>query len=98
MTMGESGMGDMSTMGMTNPANSIPMLGGPGPAGNIDMGGMFTILKVRKELKGDEDPGWYEHPAGTVAGVATGEELKRDGVEVPAAATLPAARPAHRHH
>jgi hypothetical protein len=33
------------------------------------MGGMFTVLKVRDGQKpGDySDPGWYKHPAGTVA-------------------------------
>jgi hypothetical protein len=33
------------------------------------MGGMFTVVKVRKDQKpGDyKDPGWYKHPAGTVA-------------------------------
>jgi len=33
------------------------------------MGGMFTVLKVREDIrKGDyADPGWYEHPKGTVA-------------------------------
>jgi manganese oxidase len=32
------------------------------------MGGMFTMLKVRDRLGSyDVDPGWYEHPKGTVA-------------------------------
>ena len=33
------------------------------------MGGMFSVVKVRKEQKrGDyTDPGWFRHPAGTVA-------------------------------
>ena len=31
------------------------------------MGGMFTVLKVRDGLTGYADPGWYRHPAGTVA-------------------------------
>ncbi|HBQ18496.1 MAG TPA: copper oxidase, partial [Myxococcales bacterium] len=48
----------------------------------IDMGGMFTILKVREDLTSyDEDPGWYEHPQGTVARPATAAELAADGVE-----------------
>jgi hypothetical protein len=35
---------------------------------------MFTVVKVRKEQKpGDYgDPGWYAHPAGTVAYEWTG--------------------------
>jgi len=38
------------------------------------MGGMFSMLKVRKNQKpGDyRDPGWYKHPAGTVAYEWTG--------------------------
>jgi FtsP/CotA-like multicopper oxidase with cupredoxin domain len=79
MTMGQSGMGDM--MKMQLPDNSISMLGGDGPFGLIDMGGMFTILKVRKKLEGDKDPGWFEHPAGTVAGEASAADLSRDGIK-----------------
>ena len=38
------------------------------------MGGMFSILKVRKDQKpGDySDPGWYQHPKGAVASPWTG--------------------------
>jgi manganese oxidase len=90
MTMGHTGMGEMAEMGMAVPKNSIPMLGGKGPFGLIDMGGMFTILKVRKELKSYDDPGWYEHPAGTVAAPTTAEELRRDGINVQAPTTRPA--------
>lgn len=50
MTMGETGMGDM--MQMAQPQNSISMTGGKGPYGDIDMGGMFTLLKVRDRLSG----------------------------------------------
>jgi FtsP/CotA-like multicopper oxidase with cupredoxin domain len=78
MTMGESGMGEMGEMGMSVPRNSIPMLGAPGKHGYIDMGGMFTILKVRENLTSYDDPGWYENPPGTLAGVASNEELQRD--------------------
>jgi hypothetical protein len=33
------------------------------------MGGMFSVVKVREGLARDDyrDPGWYQHPAGTVA-------------------------------
>lgn len=82
MTMGSEGMGDMAEMGMRVPANSIPMVGAHGPHDYITMGGMFTILKVRDELDGDGDPGWYEAPPGTRAEPATAEELERDGVQV----------------
>jgi hypothetical protein len=43
---------------------------------------MFTILKLRKQLSGDGDPGWYEHPADSVAREATTDELSRDGIKV----------------
>jgi FtsP/CotA-like multicopper oxidase with cupredoxin domain len=82
MTMGHTGMGNMGAMGMPGPKNSIPMRGGAGPFGHIDMGGMFTLVKVRERLTGDGDPGWYQHPAGTVAEAATQDELRRDGIEI----------------
>ena len=66
---------------MELPDNSISMIGGDGPFGLIDMGGMFTILKVREQLTGDDDPGWYDHPAGTVAGEAAADDLARDGIK-----------------
>lgn len=83
MTMGEAGMGDMATMGMPVPKNSIPMVGGAGPFDYITMGGMFTILKVREQLSGgDEDPGWYDNPPGTVAERASAADLRADGITV----------------
>ena len=81
MTMGEGGMGDMGDMGMAVPRNSIPMVGGRGKHDYITMGGMFTVLKVRDELKSYEDPGWFENPAGTLSIEATSTELERDGVD-----------------
>ena len=80
MTMGSTGMGDMHAM--DQPDNSISMMGGKGPFGTIDMGGMFTIVKVRDRLDDPDDPAWYEHPAGTVAGEATSDELTRDGIKI----------------
>ena len=62
------------------PPNSIPMFGAPGPFGFINMGGMFTVLKVREKLPEGGDPGWYEHPPGTVADVAVLADLHRDGI------------------
>ncbi len=81
MTMGQKGMGGMGEMGMEVPKNSVPMKGGAGPFGMIDMGGMFTILKVRESLTEGEDPGWYRNPEGTVARVATSSELASDGID-----------------
>jgi len=80
MVMGQDGMGEM---GMKNPRNSIPMIGGEGPFGYITMGGMFTVFKVREGVTSYEDPGWYNHPSGTVAEVAPEDDLKRDGIELP---------------
>jgi hypothetical protein len=84
MTMGQAGMGGMGEhmVHMGVPRNSIPMVGGPGPFAYIDMGGMFTILKVREQVSGYDDPGWYEHPAGTVADAASADDLRRDEVDV----------------
>ena len=65
MAMGETGMGGMMDMG--RPKNTLPMMTGTGPFGPIEMGGMFTVLKVRDGITTFEDPGWYQHPAGTVA-------------------------------
>ncbi|MGH8018150.1 MAG: multicopper oxidase domain-containing protein, partial [Opitutaceae bacterium] len=78
MTMGQDGMGEMGGMGMAVPPNSIPMVGGEGPFGYITMGGMFTILKVRDGIESYDDPGWYQHPPGTVARLAEQSELSRD--------------------
>jgi manganese oxidase len=85
MTMGQTGM-DMGKMAevMPYPKNTISMKGAPGPFGDyISMGGLFTIVKVRDQLKGyDEDPGWYKHPAGTVAMKASDADLARDGIDL----------------
>lgn len=82
MTMAESGMGGMGAMEMPSPPNSIPMRGAPGPHGYIDMGGMFTLLKVRENVNGYDDPGWYKTPPGEIASRASAEELKRDGIAI----------------
>jgi FtsP/CotA-like multicopper oxidase with cupredoxin domain len=81
MTMGASGMGDMGDMAMATPKNSIPMMGGRGQFGTIDMGGMFTLVKVRDRLSGYDDPGDYRFPPGTVAAPATSAELSRDLID-----------------
>jgi FtsP/CotA-like multicopper oxidase with cupredoxin domain len=81
MTMGHDGMAGMAEMGMPVPPNSIPMVGGAGPFGLIDMGGMFTILKVRQHPEQEDGSGWYQHPKGTVALVASPERLRSDGID-----------------
>ena len=70
--MGQSGMSehaDHVAAGLPGPANTLPMMTGQGPFGALEMGGMFTVVKVRDDIApGDfRDPGWYRNPAGTVA-------------------------------
>jgi hypothetical protein len=65
--------------GMAQPVNSIAMMGAPGPHGTIDMGGMFTLLKIRDRL--ERDPGWYSAPTTTTASEASADDLHRDGIE-----------------
>jgi hypothetical protein len=65
MMMGQSGMGDMMDMGA--PPNMAAVPGAAGPFHRIEMSGMFTVVKVREGIASYEDPGWYAHPADTVA-------------------------------
>ena len=69
MPMGSQGMAEMGEMEMAAPDNTLPMMTGFGQFGPIEMGGMFTVVKVREGLARDDykDPGWYQHPEGTVA-------------------------------
>jgi len=73
MAMGEHGMAEHQMhvdMGHhSGPPNTLAMMAGKGPYGNLEMGGMFTVIKVRDDLaSGDySDPGWYRSPEGTVA-------------------------------
>jgi hypothetical protein len=62
------------------------MLGGQGPFGVIDMGGMFNIVKVRDNIDYGRDPGWYKQPPGTSAR------------RVDTMSTTPAQQPAHEGH
>ena len=92
MSMGDKGMADMGEMQMPIPDNTLPMMTGQGPFGAIEMGGMFTTVKVREGLAKNDyrDPGWYEHPKGTVSYEWTGpaeepvrrSEIHNPGVEV----------------
>ena len=52
MVMGERGMSDMAEMQMPLPGNSIPMMTGRGPFGSVEMGGMLSVVKVRKHSHG----------------------------------------------
>lgn len=79
MAMGKTGMAEMSEMSramkMPLPENTLPMMTGVGQFGAIDMGGMFSTLKVREGLARDDykDPGSYQFPKGTVAYEFVGE-------------------------
>lgn len=73
MAMGKNGMAEhqqhTDSGHMTGPENTLAMMMGQGPHGNLEMGGMFTVIKVRDDLaKGDyTDPGWYASPKAEVA-------------------------------
>jgi hypothetical protein len=79
MAMGKTGMAEMSEMSramkMPLPENTLPMMTGVGQFGAIDMGGMFSTLKVREGLARDDykDPGAYRFPEGSVAYEFVGE-------------------------
>jgi hypothetical protein len=68
-------------MEMPLPENTLPMMTGQGQYGPINMGGMFSVLKVREDLAKDDykDPGAYVHPQNTRAYEYTGDvpEVKR---------------------
>jgi hypothetical protein len=87
--MGSRGMAEMGEMEMAMPDNTLPMMTGFGQFGAMEMGGMFTVVKVREGLPADDykDPGWYRHPRGTVA-------FEHAGPTAPAAQPPPA--PAQR--
>ena len=50
MPMGTAGMAEMGEMEMPLPDNTLPMMTGFGQFGPIEMGGMFTVVKVREGL------------------------------------------------
>ena len=98
MVMGERGMADMAEMDMPLPENTEKMMTGEGPFGSVEMGGMFSMVKVRANQKaGDyKDPGWFKHPAGTVAHEWTGalpdpSRFSADGGQTMKAQNMPAA-------
>jgi manganese oxidase len=67
--MGSAGMADMGVMEHAMPDNTLPMMTGFGQFGPIEMGGMFSLFKVREDLDPNDysDPGPYRNPEGTVA-------------------------------
>jgi FtsP/CotA-like multicopper oxidase with cupredoxin domain len=102
MAMGQHGMAEMGDMEMPLPDNTLPMMTGQGPFGAIGMGGMFSVVKVRDDIRpGDyKDPGWYAHPPGTQAREYTGAlpDAPRAAAPQPDAATVKARKPAAGHH
>jgi hypothetical protein len=95
--MGTGGMADMGSMEMPMPDNTLPMMTGFGQFGPLEMGGMFTVMKVREGLAANDyrDPGNYVNPEGTVArevAIAAEPSVPRAG----SPSTGPAA-PVHRH-
>jgi len=76
MAMGSSGMAEHAEHSKHMPGlpNTLPMMTGTGPFGPIEMGGMFTVVKIREHLESYEDPGWYDYPEGTVAYRVDGAE------------------------
>ncbi len=94
MVMGERG-GSMGDMEMPLPDNTLPMMSGQGPFGGVEMGGMYTVVKVRKDQKpGDyKDPGWYQHPAGTVAYEWKGDVPTTARSNAAGGQSMPAANP-----
>ncbi|HVK55728.1 MAG TPA: copper oxidase [Burkholderiales bacterium] len=93
MVMGDKGMADMGEMQMPLPDNTLPMMTGSGQFGALEMGGMFTVVKVRDGIGRNDykDPGWYKHPPGSVAYEWTGsqQEIPSSG-KAPGASSAPA--------
>jgi hypothetical protein len=86
-------------MGMAGPANTLPMMAGQGQFGPIEMGGMFTVVKVRDDQAADDyrDPGWYRYPKGKIARRVSsdadfGQPVRRDPY-APAQLSQPPAEP-----
>lgn len=69
MAMGESGMAEHQVhtdMGhMPGPENTLPMMMGEGLYGKLEMGGMFSMIRVRDQLGDKAD--LYRAPEGTQA-------------------------------
>jgi hypothetical protein len=67
----------------------------PGPFGPIEMGGMFTSFKVRKNLGANDygDPGWYQQPKGTRAYEWQGAPFDAKAPARPRPAPLPVPPP-----
>lgn len=69
--MGINGMGELFEMHHHSKKNkglhNLSPMGSPGPYGTIELGGMFTVFKVREGITNYNDPGWYMQPPGSSA-------------------------------
>lgn len=94
MSMGNTGMAEMSAMQMPLPDNTLPMMTGEGPFGSVEMGGMFSVVKVRRDQKaGDyKDPGWYKHLPGTMAYEYTGALVQTRRIQAEGGQSMPRAQ------
>jgi hypothetical protein len=94
MPMGSTGMAEMGAMEMPMPGNTLPMMTGFGQFGPIEMGGMFTLMKIRDGLAPNDytDPGPYKNPAGTVA-----REFNGDAGSPPLRDETAPLAPTHHH-
>jgi hypothetical protein len=102
MPMGSAGMADMADMEMPMPENTLPMMTGFGQFGPIEMGGMFTIMKIREGLVSNDyrDPGPYKNLPGTVAYEVRGTAPNDPPARAPAAQPTPqkpSTRPSSSH-
>ena len=72
MPMGTAGMAEMGKMEMPMPENTLPMMTGFGQFGPLEMGGMFTVVKVREDLAVNDykDPAPYKFPPGSGTSIA----------------------------
>jgi FtsP/CotA-like multicopper oxidase with cupredoxin domain len=73
---GEGGTMAEMPMQMPLPENTLPMMASAGPYGDIQMGGMFTVVKIRADVAHNDyrDPGWYAAPKDSVAYLWEGEK------------------------
>jgi len=94
MPMGTAGMAEMGEMEMPMPDNTLPMMTGFGQFGPAEMGGMFTLMKIRQGLAANDyrDPGHYKHPEGTVAYEVKGDVANAPRQSAPAREPAPPAR------
>jgi hypothetical protein len=106
MPMGSAGMAEMGSMEMPMPDNTLPMMTGFGQFGPLEMGGMFTVMKVREGLAREDykDPGPYKHPPGTVAYEFKGtvpDATRSGAAPAPSSTDLTVIKPGskpHNHH